>query len=571
MPEAGKVYLASEDVFPTAIIDTGTIGVTRGGAQFLGAQEGEHVGWAVAGGGDNIVDGFPDLLMGAPEYDAPPREEHPTTTLSRAGRMYQVSDPDPGGVIEVCAIGGAEPSLTPVGGRIWEGEQEDALLGFAVAGVGDVSGAPYDEIAMGAPLFDIPDPDDPDNPEAMLVDAGRTYVAEGAPKSPTTTDDPGGVIEVCLIGETIAGQRYDGQQGGEQSGFSIAGLGDINGSGDNSFGVGAPDKDTETDEDAGTAYIVSPETRTASGPVARAGADQTLECVNLGAVAHLDGSASFDSEGPLASYLWSEQLAPLAATPVADVSFLLGTHDVVLTVTNASGQSATDDLRVDVVDTHAPEGRITSPAPGTCFGPGVLPVVVSDSFTDGCVPYPSLYTTLEPGPTLGSHGDQHVTVTASDNSGHSVTDAVSFTIDTVPPSVTLNLSGATVVVPGVVPLQPILGASDNDGAAGGITHERLSINGCLIYDGLTLGDRDGLLSDETVLIDRAELCRIIGYCGFGVLTAPVMTFEAADCGANVGSASMTLFSGTIRASDACDPRRRPVATAPRRLVPRRTN
>jgi len=212
-----------------------------------------------------------------------------------------------------------------------------------------------------------------------------------------------------------------------------------------------------------------------------------------------------------------------------------------------------------------------SPAAGACFGPAALPVAIADTFADGCDPVLSKTYQPAPGPLYQTHGDQLVTVTASDRSGNAASDSVSFTIDTVPPSVALHLSGALIVLPGAVPLQPLLSASDDDGASGGVVHETLSINGCLAYDGDTIGNRDGLLTDETIYVDRAELCRIIRTCGLGSMVAPVLTFEASDCGHNVGRVSRSLYSGTISRDDVCDPQLNPETTAPRRQTIRQAN
>ena len=146
-----------------------------------------------------------------------------------------------------------------------------------------------------------------------------------------------------------------------------------------------------------------------------------------------------------------------------------------------------------------------------------------------------------------------MTLTAADRAGHAVSDAVSFTIDTVPPTTTLTLGNRSNVTPASLPLVPVLHASDADGAAGGVVHEDVMIDGCRVYDGDTFGDRDGLLSDETIVIDKDELCRIFRSCGFNRLQAPAMTYEASDCGHNVGRVTKTLFRNTIPIQSVCAP------------------
>ena len=88
-------------------------------------------------------------------------------------------------------------------------------------------------------------------------------------------------------------------------------------------------------------------------------------------------------------------------------------------------------------------------------------------------------------------------------------------------------------------------ATDADGATGGVTSERVFIDNCLLWDGVTYGDHDGLLSDETLVLGREELCTLARTCGVVALRNPKVRVEARDCGGNSGSASATL-AGTFR-------------------------
>ncbi|MBI1190599.1 MAG: hypothetical protein GC200_07990 [Tepidisphaera sp.] len=89
-------------------------------------------------------------------------------------------------------------------------------------------------------------------------------------------------------------------------------------------------------------------------PVAHAGDDITLIDTDFSGdeIAHLDGSASTDDQG-IVSYVWTEGSTVLASSAIADVLFAVGTHTVVLTVTDAQGLTGQDSLIVDVV---TPEG-----------------------------------------------------------------------------------------------------------------------------------------------------------------------------------------------------------------------
>ncbi|MEA1905857.1 MAG: PKD domain-containing protein, partial [Euryarchaeota archaeon] len=84
-------------------------------------------------------------------------------------------------------------------------------------------------------------------------------------------------------------------------------------------------------------------------PVAAAGADQT---VLVGTNVTLDASGSYDSDGTITKYEWREADANSNATLCELVSFerqfLRGVHHIMLTVTDNSGASATDEVTIMV-------------------------------------------------------------------------------------------------------------------------------------------------------------------------------------------------------------------------------
>lgn len=82
-------------------------------------------------------------------------------------------------------------------------------LGFAVAGVGDLNGDGFGEVLAGAVAADTPD----------LLNTGRVYIYSGA---------DGSVLD-----------SIDGEDGGDNFGSAVAGLGDLTGDGVTDFAVGA--------------------------------------------------------------------------------------------------------------------------------------------------------------------------------------------------------------------------------------------------------------------------------------------------------------------------------------------
>src|SRR5262249_30322361 len=82
-------------------------------------------------------------------------------------------------------------------------------------------------------------------------------------------------------------------------------------------------------------------------PLANAGPDQT---VHSGKGVTLDGSASTDPNGDPLTFVWSEGGMTIATGPIASVDLALGVHDITLTVTDSTGLSDSDVVRVTVLN-----------------------------------------------------------------------------------------------------------------------------------------------------------------------------------------------------------------------------
>jgi hypothetical protein len=135
--------------------DAGAAFLFRGGAAFtaapagtyVGSLAGAHFGESVASAGDLNADGYDDVIIGAPED---------TSGGCSAGAAF-VFFGGPGPIID-----------TSVDGAVM-GTTED-FLGISVAGVGDVNGNGYDEVAVGA-----------NGNDSVGIDAGRVYAYFGGP------------------------------------------------------------------------------------------------------------------------------------------------------------------------------------------------------------------------------------------------------------------------------------------------------------------------------------------------------------------------------------------------------
>jgi len=136
--------------------------------------------------------------------------------------------PMPSGALDY----GMDQDLGNVNASFW-GEETDDRSGCSVACVGDVNGDGYDDILIGAY-------DNDDGGES----AGRTYLIFGKPFEWTMDID---------LSEADASFR--GEDEGDESGWPVAGAGDVNGDGYDDILIGATLND-DSDRDAGQTYLI---------------------------------------------------------------------------------------------------------------------------------------------------------------------------------------------------------------------------------------------------------------------------------------------------------------------------
>ena len=170
----------------------GPSGLTNAPTWVWESNQAEAVfGWAVAGAGDINGDGYDDLLVGAPYYDAP---------LANEGAVFPFY---------------GSPFGPDVAGTVILSGQADARLGSWVASAGDTNGDGFGDVALGAPYTDL----------GSNVNAGRLLVGYGS-----------------ASGIPPAFRAVDGGQPGELMGFASA-AGDFNRDGYSDLLVGAPGYD----------------------------------------------------------------------------------------------------------------------------------------------------------------------------------------------------------------------------------------------------------------------------------------------------------------------------------------
>ena len=189
-----------------AASDAGSAYVHSGrDGSLLRALHGDHAddwfGQSVAGAGDLDHDGHADLLVGAPSDD---------TRGADCGAAFVFS--------------GADGSLL----RAAYGDAAGDRLGFAVAGLGDVDGDGYDDLAFGAPLRD-----------ARGLDSGAVQVQSGRT----------GDLLALLVGDSA----------GDEFGSALAPAGDLDADGLPELLVGAPlDDSIELNDGSASAYRIRP-------------------------------------------------------------------------------------------------------------------------------------------------------------------------------------------------------------------------------------------------------------------------------------------------------------------------
>jgi len=184
-------------------------------ASFLGINNLDFSATSISGAGDVNDDGYDDILIGARERSA---------SGSDSGEAYLFFGKEAGWERNV--------SLADANASFW-GEAANDHAGQSVAGVGDVNNDGYDDILIGASS----------NGEGASG-AGQSYLvlgrSQGWRMNVSLSD-----VDASLLGEI----SFD------QSGWSVAGAGDVNGDGYYDLLIGAYSND-EGGDYAGQTYLV---------------------------------------------------------------------------------------------------------------------------------------------------------------------------------------------------------------------------------------------------------------------------------------------------------------------------
>ena len=204
--------------------------------------------------------------------------------------------------------------------------------------------------------------------------------------------------------------------------------------------LNATDDSGNTGSDTVTVDVVD-----TTPPFVNAGEDMTVEATSpAGAEVMLYGNATDDVDMEL-DFVWGEGDTVLGTEANLTTTLGLGSHVLTLNATDDSGNTGSDTVTVDVVDTTPPEvdaGEDTTVEAG-------YPATIHGTASD-LVDMELDYVWKEGDTVLGTEADltytwltlgpRVLTLSATDDSGNTGTDTVTVTaVDTTPPEITISV------------------------------------------------------------------------------------------------------------------------------------
>lgn len=220
---AAAILGASAMSRAAAAVELSDVGAGTGGFAINGIDPMDFSGWSVSSAGDVNGDGLDDVIVGA---------LYASATGDYAGQSYVVFGKADGTAVELSAVAAG------FGGFVINGKDGLDLAGTSVSSAGDVNGDGLADLIVGAALAD----------NSFRVDVGESYVVFGKAD--------GAAVELSAVAAGSGGFVIVGIDGGDASGRSVSGAGDVNGDGLADVLVGASPSAFGPGGGAGEAYVV---------------------------------------------------------------------------------------------------------------------------------------------------------------------------------------------------------------------------------------------------------------------------------------------------------------------------
>ncbi len=276
-------------------------------------------------------------------------------------------------------------------------------------------------------------------------------------------------------------------------------------------------------------------------PYVNAGDDMTVEAVSPeGAEVMLEGEATDDVDVDL-DYVWSEGATVLGTDANLTVTLSLGTHVLSLNATDDAGNTGTDTVTVEVVDTTPPEvdaGEDATVEAG-------YETTIHGSATD-LVDTELDYVWKEGNTVLGTEADltytftlgTHIlTLSATDDSGNTGTDNVTIdAVDTTPPEINVSVSPDIMWPPNHKYVDVVTNVTVYDAVDSSPTLILVSVTS----NEADNGKGDGNTTNDIVIIGDTLFKLRAERSGTGQGRIYTITYRATDASGNSAEASITI-------------------------------
>jgi len=276
-------------------------------------------------------------------------------------------------------------------------------------------------------------------------------------------------------------------------------------------------------------------------PYVDAGPDMTVEATSpSGAEVTLHGTATDDVDMDL-DYVWSEGVMVLGNEANLTTTFALGTHTLTLNATDDSGNTGTDTVIVDIVDTTPP---YVDAGPDMTVEAG-YPAIIHGSATD-IVDLDLDYVWKEGTTDLGTEADLNYTFTlgthvltlsATDDSGNTGTDTVTIeAVDTTPPEISITVNPDIMWPPNHKYVDVETVVTVYDAVDPSPTLELVSATS----NEADNGKGDGNTVDDIIIVGNTMFKLRAERSGTGQGRVYTITYRATDASGNSAEASITV-------------------------------